>query len=579
MSKEKEPIRSRRQLREESAQAANTVGIPAVPPRPAPKKSASASPSDPGAPASASSGESAPPRGERQSQTRARDRAALRAYKELVDPPGLNPLPSRRALRQAQLDAERAPITAINPVVSATAAPSADAGSPVTKQSPQVEPFTQPEPESETESETAPETAPETALESEPEDVAQETAAEPEVVAPAPPVKAPKTVSPTAGRPQAGRRAAVSTASNQQRNRHPSSLDQLPAAKTKTPSGVPESAVPESPVPESPVPESPVPGDWPRTRANSASTPAVEQPDVQQREGNPAGTELPAAGEPDTAADAQSWKYPPLPGLVPGGNYYPVSAGPPEDGPAVVAPSTEELRIMAAERAEAERSAILSQRASARERLAQESAKNRKLAADPTATDNLAMVTPLEFIEVAGTDRPVLRPPTTTHVPIVTRSTPHQNVAKTPSKKAPVLRAEAQSGQSGAHARSEEVRSEATHLSAERFDAALAARPADHSQPDNRSVTGGHSNTLKRAQEMATGGQATVRPDAGQAQIMRSQMPPMPADYAHGLEPLDAITAGLGRTKRNLLIQWGSIIVGGAALVAGAVMFITALVR
>lgn len=567
MSKEKEPIRSRRQLREESAQAANTVGIPAVPPLPAPKKSATVSPSAPAAPASAPSGESTPPRGERQSQTRARDRAALRAYKELVDPPGLNPLPSRRALRQAQLDAERAPITAINPVVSATAAPSADAGSPVTKQSPQVEPLTEPE------SEAQPVAGPETA--------GQETAAEPEVVAPtqpAPPSKAPKTASPTAGRrPQAGRRAAVSTASNQQRNRHPSSLDQLPAAKTKTASGVP------SPATESPATESPVPGAWSKTRTNSGSTSAVEQPDeqpdVQQREGIPAGTELPAAGQPDTAADAESWKYPPLPGLVPGGNYYPVSAGPPGEGPAVVAPTTEELRILAAERAEAERAAILSQRATARERLAQESAKNRKLAADPTATDNLAMVTPLEFIEVPGTDRPVLRPPTTTHVPIVTRSTPHQNVAKTPSKKVPVLRDEAQVGISRSRARSEEVRSEATHLSAERFDAALAARPADPSQPENRSLAGGHSNTLKRAEEMATGGQATVRPDAGHAQIMRSQMPPMPADYAHGLEPLDAITAGLGRTKRNLLIQWGSIIVGGAALVAGAVMFITALVR
>ena len=56
-------------------------------------------------------------------------------------------------------------------------------------------------------------------------------------------------------------------------------------------------------------------------------------------------------------------------------------------------------------------------------------------------------------------------------------------------------------------------------------------------------------------------------------------MPPMPADYAHGLEPLDAVTAGLGRTQRNMLIQWGSIIVGGAALVVGLIMVLTSLRR
>ena len=67
--------------------------------------------------------------------------------------------------------------------------------------------------------------------------------------------------------------------------------------------------------------------------------------------------------------------YEPLPGLVPGGSYYPVSAGPP---PVPVAPTTEELRVLAAERAEAERAAILAERAQARERLAQESAKNRR---------------------------------------------------------------------------------------------------------------------------------------------------------------------------------------------------------
>jgi len=259
------------------------------------------------------------------------------------------------------------------------------------------------------------------------------------------------------------------------------------------------------------------------------------------------------------------------------------------------APSSEELQALAEQRAQAERAAVLSQRAQARERLLAESAKSRRTAADPTSTNNLAMVTPMEFIEVPGLDRPVLRPPATTHVPIVTMSNPKQRTAK---------RTPATNAASNAAAVSPE---------AARFDAALAARPPHRPGPGNRPLTGGRSSTLKRAEAMAAGAPAVPAPGVPAVQapppgpaaatgapavapgaraaavtgaaapgpegVTRTQMPPMPADYAHGLEPLDAVTAGLGRTQRNLFIQWGSIILGGAALVAGAVMFITALAR
>ena len=81
----------------------------------------------------------------------------------------------------------------------------------------------------------------------------------------------------------------------------------------------------------------------------------------------------------------------------------------------VATPTAEELKVLAAQRADTERAAVLTQRAQARERLAQESAKNRRPGteprpvseprpvADPTATNNLAMVTPLEFVNVPGT--------------------------------------------------------------------------------------------------------------------------------------------------------------------------------
>ncbi|MEO8223108.1 MAG: hypothetical protein ABI563_20285, partial [Specibacter sp.] len=267
--------------------------------------------------------------------------------------------------------------------------------------------------------------------------------------------------------------------------------------------------------------------------------------------------------------------------LVPGGSYYPVSAGPPP----VTTPSTEELAVLAAQKAEDERTAVLALRAQARERLAQESAKSRRPAADPTATNNLAMVTPLEFIEVPGAGRPVLRPPTTTHVPIVTRSTPRQAPASKnrAGQQRPAPAAGTPETAPGAQVPGKAPAS-VPNVSAERFDAALAARAVHKPGPGNRPLTGGRSSTLKRAEAMATGGHPTVGAGVEQAaveqvEVTRSQMPPMPADYAHGLEPLDAMTAGLGRTQRNRLIHWGSIIAGGALFVVGAIMIITTLTR
>lgn len=284
-------------------------------------------------------------------------------------------------------------------------------------------------------------------------------------------------------------------------------------------------------------------------------------------------------------ATVDGGNYPPMPGLVPGGSYYPVTAGPP---PGV---SEEDLQLLAAQKAEAERAAIMSRRAQARDRLAQESAKSKRQATDPTATDNLAMVTPLEFIQVPGSSRPVMRPPTTTHVPIVTRATPRQPpprpkpatakpAAAQPSAAQPA--AERKNGFSPAEAASQKPAAPANaqpagvpSVSAKRFDGGLGARAAHRPGPGNRLLTGGRSSTLKKAEAMATGGHPTVDPAVGAVEVQRSQMPPMPADYAHGLEPLDAITAGLGRTQRNMLIQWGSVLVGGIALIVVAIMLFT----
>lgn len=80
--------------------------------------------------------------------------------------------------------------------------------------------------------------------------------------------------------------------------------------------------------------------------------------------------------------------------------------------------------------ARAEREAVLSRRAQARQRLAEETRRDveatRKAGPAPTAADNLAMVTPLEYVKIPGIPHPVMKPPTTHHVPVVTDRTPKQ---------------------------------------------------------------------------------------------------------------------------------------------------------
>ncbi len=598
MSKDKEPMRSRRQWREQSAQSSGTAGNPPVPGRPAPKTAAAVPPADtetgavdaagtaPAAELANGAGEPTTPLRERESQTRARDRAALRAYKDLVDPVGLSPLPSRRALRQAQLDAERAPITAVNMVVSAAAAPSAGGTQP----SPQAKPA--------------------------------RTSQKPAQAAPAAPAKA-------APKPAEGHKEGRTGQQEAQ-----------PAAPVGRPANgpLPRTRVGRRAAANAPV-DGPaaLQGDSARNSAAPAAPPAPptspRSAAAQSLTGQPSAGPVPAPDQ--AAAIARGGSYSSLPGLVPGGSYYPVSAGPPTASGPGAAPTSEEIQVLSAQKAEAERAAILTQRAQTRDRLAQESVKNRRPAADPTATDNLAMVTPLEFVEVPGAVRPVMRPPTTTHLPIVARSTPQQPTGArkplprqdsnaieswdvVPAGKAGAGGTTSADGKSGgdvgtaaqpqpdpateampAVPRANTVRS----VSAERFDAALAARAVHRPGPGNRTLTGGRSSTLRQAEAMATGGHPTVRPAATRAaaapaartevpaaraavapaavpaEVQRSQMPPLPADYAHGLEPLDAMTAGLGRTQRNRLLQWGSLIVGGAAFVVGAIMFITTLTR
>lgn len=150
----------------------------------------------------------------------------------------------------------------------------------------------------------------------------------------------------------------------------------------------------------------------------------------------------------------------------------------------------------------------------------------------PSTTSNLAMVTPLEFVQVPGVDRPVMKPPATSHVPVTTR--PGTKVPAAGGKKKPAARtgraAEPVSGRSQVIARAE-----------------AAAKAATRPKP-------------------------VVFPDS---QATFEDVPRVPASSAYGLEPLDAATAGLGRARRNRILQLCILVFGVVALLSGVVLIIS----
>lgn len=183
--------------------------------------------------------------------------------------------------------------------------------------------------------------------------------------------------------------------------------------------------------------------------------------------------------------------------------------------------------------AQAEREAILNKRAMAKQKLAEQNslppAQDR---VEPSAASNLAMVTPLEFVKVPGLDRPVMKPPSTTFVPLVTSPAPKLKPGQSASGKP-----RSQRGRAGVLARAE------------------AAAKAAGRRPASDSASGGE----------------------GSAEV--AEHPPISASSAYGLEPLDAATAGLGRAQRARLLVLGLVGIGAVALIAGIIMITSGLSR
>ncbi|MFJ4169233.1 hypothetical protein ACIPY3_06980 [Paenarthrobacter sp. NPDC089714] len=184
--------------------------------------------------------------------------------------------------------------------------------------------------------------------------------------------------------------------------------------------------------------------------------------------------------------------------------------------------------VLAQQIALAERAAVLNKRAAAKQKLAEKAAPEKAsgekteskapgTASGPSTANNLAMVTPLEFVKVPGVERPVMKRPSTTFVPVVTSAN------------------------------------------------AKAAPAAGNGRPSR-----GRAGVLARAEAVARNARKrnAVVVDPGQ----EAEHPPVSARTAYGLDPLDANTAGLARAQRSRLLQYGVLALGLVALIVGIIM-------
>ncbi len=196
--------------------------------------------------------------------------------------------------------------------------------------------------------------------------------------------------------------------------------------------------------------------------------------------------------------------------------------------------------VLAEQIALAERAAVLNRRAAAKQKLAEQNSqpapRNEPPRNDPSTASNLAMVTPLEFVEVPGVERPVMKLPATTHVPVATNPSPkvQPRAARRPGlsrlrESGPVK------GRAGVLARAEAAAQ------------AAGTRPA-----------------IPAAQ---------VVPEAAEEDL--AARPPVAANAAYGLDPLDAATAGLGRAQRLRALQLSVLALGVLALIAGIILIVT----
>ncbi|TQJ60978.1 hypothetical protein FBY30_3262 [Arthrobacter sp. SLBN-83] len=235
-------------------------------------------------------------------------------------------------------------------------------------------------------------------------------------------------------------------------------------------------------------------------------------------------------------------------------------------------PEAVDPEILAEQIALAERAAVLNRRAMARQKLAEQAGtpavQGRPAAPTdkpgpsnankpgpstaskpgPSTANNLAMVTPLEFVQVPGVDRPVMKPPATSHVPVTTRpGTKVSPGTKVPpgGKRKPATRPKAPAADSATGRSQVIARAEA------------AAKAAGRPKPVTR---------------------LAAQPE-NPSEDLFEDLPRVPASSAYGLDPLDAATAGLTRARRNRILQFCILAFGILALVAGIILIVSGMSR
>lgn len=212
-------------------------------------------------------------------------------------------------------------------------------------------------------------------------------------------------------------------------------------------------------------------------------------------------------------------------------------------------PDAVDPAVLAEQIALAERAAILNRRAAAKQKLAEQNSQPAAPRNDPTTANNLAMVTPLEFEKVPGVERPVMKRPATSYVPVVTNPGPRVDAPRKPGLRRPgISRQKAAGPATGSAAGRAGVLARAE-----------AAAKAGRARPANAANAANAGNSAGEAEERLVGGE------------------PVAANAAYGLEPLDAATAGLGRARRLRMLQLGVLAVGIVALIAGITLIVTGL--
>ncbi|MGM0929005.1 MAG: hypothetical protein ACQEXN_04765 [Actinomycetota bacterium] len=221
-------------------------------------------------------------------------------------------------------------------------------------------------------------------------------------------------------------------------------------------------------------------------------------------------------------------------------------------------PHDVDLELLAQQKALAERAAVLNRRAADKKRLSEENEQRRHSASERPVADIASA--PMEFVGVPGSDQHVLRPSSTSYVPVVTTPVAPAPAQTPPGRQTPPAR-KTPPGRQAAPAQ----RRPAAQTTKAEASAATRAVPVPREEtpaPRAAQATGAapRSKILAEAEALAGGRSTTIHP--------------LKASSAHGLDPLDARTAGLARVHRTRLAVGAALVLGAAAFAAGIAMML-----